>query len=255
MMELVASKGLGDALYMRAVALHCLRRGHDVSVFTGWPDVFSDLPVHTKGLHQRTGDEDLRHAKPCLHCRIGVVAHLDVFSMLCLQAGIVEPVEFRLDWRIRNIELVKRVRREAAGRPVLIFQPLKRAANLNDALARPDREAYADFVASRPEYFRVKIGHPGSVQGSGHPPCDLDLVGKTSVHDAIDLGASCDAAFGESSFVVVMAEAMDKPFTCMFSSRAIRSGRRHIANLRPERTFHKRHLATAVFDEEVTCRS
>lgn len=256
MIELNASKGLGDAIHMRAIALHLLRRGEQVTVFTGWAEVFGDLPVIVKPLSARTGDEDLRHAKPCLHCRIEAVTHLDAFAMACLQAGIEEPVDLLMDWRIRNINLVQRVRQEADGRPVLLFQPLKKASNVNQALARPHREAFAAFVAGRADHFRVKIGRPQDLQPDGHPPCDLDLTGKTSVPDVFDLGMACDAAFGESCFVLVMAEAMSKPFTWMFSRRGIESGRTHVQNIRPGRVFHKRHLATAVYDEpEAACAS
>lgn len=256
MIELSASKGLGDAIYMRAIVLHLLRRGEQVTVFTAWAEVFDDLPVTVRGLAERTGDEDWRHAKPCLHCRIKAVGHLDAFTMACLQAGIEGPVPLRMDWRVRNIDLVQRVKREAAGRPILLFQPLKKSSNMNQALARPKHGAFAEFLAARADHFRVKVGRPQDLVPDAHLPCDLDLMGRTSVQDVFDIGTVCDTAFGESCFVLVMAEAMDKPFTWMFSRRGIESGRTHVQNIRPGRVFHKRHLATAVFDEpEAACAS
>lgn len=250
MIEITASKGLGDAIYLRAIVLHLIERRERVVVFTQWPDLFSDLPVEVKPLTCRTGDEDLRHAKPCLHCRIAAVGHLDAFSMACLQAGITEPVRLRMDWVPRNRALVERVRRAAAGRPILAFQPLKRATTLSQALERPDRAAYARFIAREVDCFRVKLGHPRYTQDSGHPACDLDLFGALSVTDALDVLAISARAFGEPCYVTIAAEAMGKPFTCMFSRRGVDSGHRYASNLKPSRTFHG-DLGRAVFDDEV----
>lgn len=253
MMQLRASKGLGDAIYLRAMVLHLLDRGEAVEVFTPWREVFADLPVAIRGLSECTGDEAWHHAKPCLHCRI--VQAPDLFRMACLQAGITEPVPLELRWRPKNVALIERVRREARGRPVLVYQPPKKAANLNERLLRPHAEAFAAFLSERSDWFRVKVGAAPYVAPENHPPCDLDLFGRTSVSDAFDIATAADAFYGEPCFVTVLAEALDKPVTCMFSRRAIASGRVHICNMRPERLFHKPHLATAIYDEEVAWAS
>lgn len=247
MIQLKASKGLGDAIYLRAIAIHLIERGEKLEVFTPWRQVFDDLPLAVRGLGEITGDEDWRYGKACLHCRI--LNAPDLFSMACLQAGITEPVILRMNWQARNHELVDSIRRESRGLPIFVFQPLKVCTNLNERLMRPQAEAFARVVAEHGDHFRVMLGHPAHVQDM-NLACEMNLVGRTSVTDVFDVGTIGDKFFGEPCYVTVMAEALGKPYACMFSRKGIESGRTFVSNLKPERFFHKPHLATAIFDEE-----
>lgn len=240
MKHLNASKGLGDALYLRAVVLHLLKRGEKVAVVTGWPDLFSDLPV---AISPATADEDMHHAKPCLHCRI--ITDMDAFSMACQQAGITEPVELRVDWAVRNTRLVDEVKQAARERKILVYQPPKKPCNENQALTSPKREA---FVRCLEEFdgFRVKLGH-SNLDNCG--PADLDLFGKTSVTDAIDVCTAADLFFGEPCYLFILAQALNKPSVSMFSGRAADSGRHRLVNFSPKRLFHKRELTSAIYDD------
>lgn len=244
MKQLNASKGLGDALYLRAIVLHLLGKGEKLEVFTGWPDIFSDLPVTVKPYSAATGDEDWHHAKPCLHCRI--VTDMDSFSMACQQAGISEPVELRVDWKVRNPAIVARVKREAGARKILVYQPLKKAVNQNQELARPQQDAFLNALDARADYFRVKLGHP-NLDNAG--ACELDLFGKTSVTDAIDIATAADLFFGEPCYLFILAQALKKPSVVMFSGRGADSGRHRITNFSPARLFPKPDLTTAIYDD------
>lgn len=248
MKTLNASRGLGDALYLRAVVLHLLERKEEVTVFTPWREVFADLPITVKSAKEATGDEDWHHAKPCLHCRMEEMQRLDQFAMCGLQAGITEPVDLRLNWAPKNAELVKSVRRHAMARPILVFQPLKKANNTNEALTRPDAFALRKSLEVRSEYFRVKVGHPTHLDDDRFP-CELDLFGKTSVRDALDICAIADLIVSETSFLTVAAQGMNKNFVCIFSGRGRDSGRHRIMNINPDRIFHKKWLGTAVYDD------
>lgn len=253
MIQLRASKGLGDAIYMRAIALHLRDRGESVEVFTAWPDVFSDLGVPVRALAHASGEEDWRYAKPCLHCRI--VSGMDAFSMACLQAGVDGPVALRIGWSVRNVALADKVRSAAGGRPVLVYQPPKLARNLNETLSRPRAEAYREALASVARgHFVIRLGHPSYTEAT-RLACDLDLFGSVSVTDAIDVCAIADHIFCEPSYMLAAAEALEKPYTCVFSRRAVDSGRTYISNLTPTRLCHKPRLMTAIFDEEAACAS
>ena len=245
-MILNASKGLGDALYLRAVVLHLLKRGEEITVFTQWREVFEDLPIIVKSNHEATGGEDWHHAKPCLHCRMESMQGLDQFAMCALQAGIREPVELRLDWRPKS-GLAESVKHQASGKPILLFQPFKKAKNANEALMRPESSALASQLADS-SHFRVKLGHPAHLSEE-YFPCELDLFGKTSVREALDLCTIADLIVSETSYLTVAAQAMDKPFVCIFSSKGRDSGRHRIMNIKPSRIFHKPALGTALYDE------
>lgn len=246
-LDLNAPKGLGDAIYLRAIVLHLLKRGDDPTVFTRWPGVFADLPIKVKSVEDVTGQEDLRHAMYCLFCRVPAVKALDQFALACLQAGILEPVQLRIDWPVKNRALLDDVRKRANGRRVLMFQPVKKANKEQEAL-RPKRDAFSRYVAERNE-FRVKVGSPSHIMEGDTSPCDLDLTGKTTVQDVFDLASAVDVVFCEPCFLLPLAESMDKPVVCMFSRRGFASKVERVYNVTPERLFHKKHLATAVYDE------
>lgn len=248
--RLNAPRGFGDAIYLRAVVLHLLARGEAVEVFTQWPHVFKGLPVRISPLAEVDRGEEIHIAAACYHCRVPAVMALDQFTVICLQAGITEKVEFRLGWTVRNQALVDRVRREAAGRRIMLYQPEKVSGNPDEKLLRPRAAAFEKFLAGHADCYRVRLGHPRYAKD--HPlPCELDLFGRTSVKDIFDLAVSCDTIFGEAAcYLPILAQAADKPFTCLFSTRGMAAvDRRHVWVIRPSLIFHKKHLATAIFDE------
>ena len=251
MIELRAPRGLGDAVYLRAVVLHLLALEHKVGVHTLWPAAFADLPVRVGNMEDSLGRPNLR----IVAYELGRLNpdNLSNFATACLRAEITEPVELRLGWTVRNHALLERVTRMAAGRPIMLYQPTKSTRNTEQQLMRPARKVYNAFVAAQKQYFRIKLGQPPFVESDAGAPCELDLFGATSIHDMFDLATICDFAFGESCVVPMLAEACDKPFAIMFTRRALdytgSMQNQRIRNVTPERLFHKKHLGTAVYDE------
>lgn len=244
MISLRASSGLGDAIHLRAAVLHLLSCGESVGVFTKFPEVFSDLPVTIRPLEDGDTCDGLRHFNHKLSMEPSCV---DAFTGACLRAGIEWPVPLRMNWTVQNHELLAQIRQLAAGRPIFVFQPVKHSSNWQQELLRPSREPYNAFIAKHQDYFRIKLGHPDYVEDRGEP-CELDLMGKASIKDALDIGTIGDLFFGESCYVPMLGEAMDKRYAIMFTRRALNANDR-IRNMTAERLFHKKHLATAVYDE------
>lgn len=249
MINLNGSKGLGDALYVRAVARHLVNRNKDVTVFTRWPVVFDGMPLTIRPLEARNDAEDLRHVIYCSHCRVNEPQSLNFFTLACKQAGIVEQVELYIDWQVKSRKLVDTIRDKARGRRVFVYQSPKRANSAEEASLRPHRSAFNSFVANHGDCFRVKLGHSSSVDIDASVPCDLDLFDKTTVQEALDVCASADLLFSDPSFVTVMGEAMGKRFTAMLSRRAAESPSLRARSATPERLFHNKHLMTVVYDE------
>jgi len=247
-MRLNAPKGLGDAICLRAVALHLVERGEPVQLFTPWPDVFAGLPVIACPPSEIDDDTDLRHVAAC-SCRIERVQALDMFTNAKQRAGVPDA-EFRIDWRIQNKALVLDLKRRAEGRPILVFQPVKRANTPAQAMVRPNADAFGQLIAKQRECFRVKVGHPSFVDDDAHVPCEFDLFGKTSVSDVLDVVSAADRVFSEPCFLALAAQAMNKHLVCMFSTRALASDNPRVGNMRPQRIFHKPRLCMAVWDDQ-----
>lgn len=250
MFELNAPKGLGDAIYLRAVVLHLLALGERVKVYTPWPDVFVGLPIEiAPPAASGSSDWNLHSVTACLHCEVPLIRAMDKFTLACAQAGIAERIELKINWVTRNTGLVEDIKRRAAGRRVMIYQTVKRARNPVQEMWQPHRAAFNRFVAGQKDCFRVKLGHPDFTVTDESAECEIDLAGKVSVTDVFDIASAAALIFGEDCFLPVLAQAMDRPFVCMFSSRGLNSNQRKIFCLTPERAFNKPHLGTAIFDE------
>jgi len=238
------SKGLGDAIYVRAAVLHWLERDEEVTVYTQWPAVFDDLPVTVCPL-PNIDPPEMRYVA----CSVGTdLGEMTKFTASCHKAGIEEPVDLRLGWTVRNQALVDEVLRKAGGRPILVYQALKVAKNDDQRLLRPARGIYNRYVHDRADHFRVRLGQPLYTEDDPLSPRDLDLYGKASITDAFDLGAVGDLWFGESCYVPMLGEAAGKRYAIMFTRRALNSAGR-LRNMNPRRLFHRVDLGTAVYDE------
>lgn len=247
MIELIAPKGLGDAIYLRAITFHLLGQLEHVTVYTPWPEVFEDLKITVRKINEQGKACDLR---PLAYSRkSGCEGPQDQFSRACRRAGFMDKIGLSIFWKVRNTALLDSIRRQAKGRRILMYQSIKDFNNPYQELLRPDVKAFNGFVSKCHEFFRIKVGGKGWLAPAYRDaPCDLDLVGRTSVHDVFDIASIADTIFCEPCFLVVLAEAMDKPFTCMFSRRGIESAITTVSDINPQRIFNKPHLATAVYD-------
>lgn len=219
-MKLSTFFGLGDAIYLRAVALHLLERKEQVEVYTPWPELFTDIPV-VLNLHL-SPPRDIVWLRYDLNAP--AIPGLNEFKVRCLNAGIKDSVELRLDWKVKNKELVDKVLREAAGRQIFFYQPTRKVKTAAQASWAPRRDAFNSFVRAHNDYFRIKVGHPGWVQLDCEQECELDLCGKCSIHDAFDIATVADLFFGEPNHVTTLAQALDKPFTMMLPRKTSRNG-------------------------------
>ena len=247
MIELVASKGLGDALYLRAAVLHLLRHKESVKVYTKWPDVYSDLPVsigeHGLGF-EREGVRRFASSVYLSYPPPGV----DEFTYCCRKAGIEETVEWRIDWKVRNQPLLDKIRRDANGRKIFIYQSLKVPRNSDQQELTPKRESYNGVIVAHKDHYRIRLGHPPFVVNDTSAPCELDMFGKGFILDTLDICTIGDLFFGQTSFVPQIAGALGKRSICMFSRRASISDR-WIRRETPEWCIHNKELTTVVYDE------
>lgn len=248
--RLNSPKGLGDALHVRVIALYHLKRGADVTVYTKWPEIFSDLDVAVNGKDELPKNGDYDACSACFQCQVPFVRSVSQFRGICLQAGIYEEIDLELAWSVRNHKLIADVRGRSRGLPILFWQPVKQSANDAEAEGRPERAAFASCVNSFSGHFKVKLGHPNFLDDDGSIASDLDLFGRISTTDAIDLISIANLVVCEPSFLGIAAQAFDKRLVCMFSRRGLQSRNKRISGVTPTKIFHKPEISTAIFDDE-----
>jgi len=237
--------GLGDALYVQSVARHIIRtRGDRLRVCTDWPDVFKPLGDKVSiAPFTRLGITYLAH-----YSQRKPLTHTDQFEDCCQAAGIMEPVDFRLDWVLEDYALVDRI--QARGKPIVLVQlpraPMGRTDGFGAELL-PDcrRIQHAiDMIGDRAT--KVLIGHGKAL--FSFFGIDIDLSGKTSVSQVLDLASVASGFLGYVSFFVPLAESFDKPGLFVWSRRGLKSGQPYVKNITPEKILH-RQSSRAVIDD------
>lgn len=235
MRKIRAGMGLGDALYLQSVVRHLIGKGERLAVACEWPDVFRPL------------GESVRMV-PFTRAGINILAHYSLrkgkpetnqFQDCCIQAGIREPVEMRLDWTPTNLRLIEHL--QSFGKPILCVQlpraPMGRADGFGAELL-PDCGVIQDALnLLRAKYLIVQIG-------SGKPLYEfdgihIDLANRTTVSDLLDVASVADAFLGYCSFIVPLAESFDKPCFLVWSSRGLRSAQPFISRITPSKIISK----------------
>lgn len=211
MKRIRGGRGLGDTLYVRGV-VELLKQ--KVQVCSDFPEIFSDLDVET--------DVFSRH-------NINILAHYskrkeentNQWEDVCIQAGVV-PAPMRFSWvgnqdytgtTIIASPRIPMGRKDGFGREIL-----------------PDKHAFQQICESVGG-TRILVGDKPV-----YPvPHDIDMTGKTSVTDLMDMGYSCDRLIGQCSWIIPLAEGFDKPLLAIWSHRIEESEHQYVRRIIPRK--------------------
>lgn len=226
--------GIGDAIYLAAVVRHLVARGESLEVCTSWPEVFAAYA-------------DRVRLSPFRRNPIDILAHYSrrrswrtrQFQDVCLQAGIAEAVDLRLDWTVTDRALVDRLREP--GLPIVLVQlprsPMGRTDGVGLELLPDCRriQEVIDSLRGRALLVQVGAGRP-LFNFSG---IDVDLRDRTSVSQLIDVASVSSGALGYVSFIVPLAEALLKPALLVWSRRGLRSSTGFVRQITPTKILER----------------
>lgn len=225
-------RGLGDALYLQSCVRHLVRRGVDLEVCTDFPEIF-DFPVNF--------DVFSRHNINylCHYTKGKQNHHTNQWEDICESAGIGEA-ELKLDWKPRNTGLVNDILNSAEGRKILFVHggraPMNRKDNFGNELL-PDKEVFAEVLDSMKKFFFTV--YCGRGERFFTPEVDLDLNNRTDVSSLIDVASISTAFFGQCSFIIPLAESLNKPLLVLWSAAGMNSSERYIATITPRKILSK----------------
>lgn len=240
--------GFGDALYVQAVARHLVEQGCKVEACSNYPDVFWPLREHCAASGFRRNATLIAH-----YSMRRRMLGTDQFQDCCIQAGLVGAVDLRLDWETRSPALVGMVLAAARGRSIVVAllprKPMARTDGVFDVLL-PDCRVLQRVIdrARARGAFVVQVG-------AGAPlfkfrGIDLDLANRTQgARDVIDVVHAADACIGYISFMVPLAESLNKSMLAVWSRRGLEAGNPFIARLTPQKVVHKKDLVRTVVDD------
>lgn len=238
--------GIGDALYVQSIARHLVQQGQRVQVCSAWPDVFRPLrpDVHVSPF-TRLGVDRVAHYS----LRKGVPGTTQ-FEDCCIQAGIKEPVDLRLDWQITDPEFLGGIWQQAAGRQIVLVAmprpPMGRSDGFGAELA-PDWSVYERVVRRNAgRAFLVEVGAGPRLHRL--PGIDLDLGNATTVAQLLDLASVAQGFIGTPSFFIPLAESLRKPALILWSRQGLESGQQFIRRITPEKILHGGWCRWAVDD-------
>lgn len=227
--------GLGDSLYLQSVCRYLVEKGHKVMACSKWPDVFRPLEENVLiAPFTRLGIDKLVHyslRKP--------VKGTTQFQDCCIQAGISEEVDLRIDWTVTDSELVNVVQELAEGRQIVCVQLPRPPMDRKDGFGKellPDCRVIQRLIDEQKDAFIVQIG-AGTPLFRFHG-IDLDLANKTTVAQLLDIASIADRFIGYVSFLVPLAESLKKPALIVWSSRGLKAPQAYIRQITPEKVIH-----------------
>lgn len=235
MLSIRGGAGIGDAIYLQSVARHFVEQGHTVEACCNWPDVF--LPLSGKAVvspFRRKPIDRLAHYAQ----RRGAVGTTQ-FEDCCIQAGIGEKVDLRIDWSPVNPGLIEMLR--SHGKPIIVVQMPRAPFGRTDGFGKeflPDCTRIQEAIDRlRGRAFLVQIGKGAPTFRLGG--IDLDLADKTSVADIIDIGYAADGFLGYCSFIVPLAESFSKPALLVWSRRGLKSSHEVVRQMTAKKILHR----------------
>ena len=239
MRSIRAGKGLGDALYLQAVARHISRKER-LRVCSGWPDVFRNLDVEVVPF---TRQADINAHYTLRKWRTDT----DQFEDCCIQAGIKEPVDFLIDWEPAGSFVPNRVK------PVVLVLIPRMPMDRADGFARellPRREAYQAAIDGLKGLATLVM------VGSGKPlyeldGIDVDLTNRTSVSGLLDIASQADGFLGYCSFFVPLAESFNKPGLFVWARAGLMSRTPYIRQITPTKILHRDSSLYVIDDQPI----
>lgn len=231
-----AGMGLGDSLYLQSVCRHLVKQGQKFLACSKWPDVFRSLGESViVGPFTRLGVDKVAHYS----LRKGVQGTTQ-FQDCCIQAGIKEPVDLRLDWAVTELELVETVLGLAKGLPIVCVQlprpPMDRKDGFGKELMPDCAVIQRQIDRLKDKAFLVQIGAGQSIHG--FQGLNLDLANKTTVAQLLDLASVAHGFIGYVSFVVPLAESLKKPALIVWSSKGLKAPHAYVRQISPQKVLH-----------------
>lgn len=225
-----AGRGLGDAIYLQSVVRYLVNQNQKLTIATDWPDVF--LPLKSKVSFI-----------PFTRQNVQIIAHYSArklftdttqFRDCCLQAGITEKVELKIDWQPVNYWLIDKIKKH---KPVMIVAMPRAPMGRTDSFAMdllPKQESYQYAIDKlKDKYTIVQIGKGNPIYELDN--IDIDLSNNTNVTDLFDVASVADAFLGYCGYIIPLAESFNKKGLYVWANKGLKSPEQYIRTITPKK--------------------
>lgn len=232
MKRLRGGSGLGDSLYVRPIAEHLVRQGNQVTVMSDYPEVFAGVRVSVEPF-KREGCNVVAHYSQRKAC-----AETNQWQDICISAGVGE-IPLKIEWQIQNRPLVNDLKAMARGKPIVMVNGGRPPMGRKDGYGYemlPARAAFDAVLAALDGCFTVEVGKDLEL----YPlTAEVDLSERTSPADLMDIAAAARGLVGQCSFMIPLAEALDKPLMVVWAAAGLTSGTTFIRQCTPHKILSK----------------
>lgn len=232
MIRIRGGSGLGDSLYVRPVAEQFVRAGRQVTVMSDYPEVFSGAALRVEPF-TRSGCNKIAHYSIRRNC-----PETNQWQDICISAG-VENLALSFRWEIKNTLLTRDLLAMAAGKPVVMVNGGRPPMGRADGYARemlPTRDAFDAALLALEDCFTVEVGKGNEIYPLS---ADVDLADRTSPADLLDIASISAGLVGQCSFMIPLAEALDKPLLVVWAAQGLISGTEFIRQCTPQKILSK----------------
>jgi hypothetical protein len=145
---------------------------------------------------------------------------------------IREPVELKLDWIPEST---------LESRPYVCVQlpraPMGRSDGFGMDLLPDCKVIQRGIDALRERFAIVQIGAGAPLYRFRH--IDIDLAGNTTVPGLLDVACGAAGFLGYVSYIVPLAESLDKPAMLVWSHKGMSRGHPYVRQITPGKILHK----------------
>lgn len=241
MKEIRSGSGFGDSIYLQSIVRSVVLSGDRITARSGYPELFRSLGVPVVKFHK---------TPPCLVAHYAArksAPETTQFEDMVISAGIIGPVEMRLDWQVAKPKIIGK-----PARPVIAVMLPRSPMSRDDGFGKELSPDYSIIDAllreRRSSITTVQIGQGEALYDYGS--IDVDLANKTSISDLLDVACLVDGFVGICSFMIPLAESLDKPFFALWSAAGLESKVRYINRVTPEKIIHRKDLGHYAVDTE-----
>lgn len=231
-MILSFNNGLGDQIQAIPIMKALLKRDKSLQLVTKYPELWDGI-CKTHPFYP-----GCKRDKRVSYVSRRPMKHTTQFQDVCLIAGVSKDLSPRIDWKIKNIKLVEKIKEKA------FFDNKKKICLFKYPYDAMGQNGRFKEVVPRREPFDLIINHFKDILF-----VDIDTI-DTSVTDLLDLAYSADCLLAQIGHFLPLADAFDKPILLIFAKAGFSHKTPFINGIRPVKFINKDTTHTAVDDED-----
>jgi hypothetical protein len=250
--KIKCASGFGDSLYMYPIVKYLIESGQEESiiVMTDYADIYKCASFKDKLSF-------VKHSKDMAQYKISYCGNkyklgTSQFQDVCLAAGVPTHTDFTIDWKIRNTELINNIRKLSSNKKKVCFisapfKPFGRVDEFGKELTINYKRMDDLIARNKDDYFFIQVCK--NIPEYQLNNIDLNLAGKTSISDVLDIMSISDRSMGQIGHILPLSEVFDTKCLLFFSRKGLQCENRFISSIKYEKVVHKKCIVNYCVDD------